>query len=54
MTAHSNASMKIFTSKQTAVESDVKENLSSNDVQIAHPNDLTCSIRPINSDKLVR
>lgn len=54
MTTHGNASMKMFTSKQTTIKSDLKVNSSSTDFQIAHPNDLACSIRPTNSDKLVR
>lgn len=53
MTSHGNASMKMFTSKQT-IGSNVKMSLSQEEIQIAHPNDLACSIRPSRKDEIVR
>ena len=54
LNGHSDFSVKMLTSKQTAMESDFKINSSSGDVRIAHPNDRACSIRPSDKNEPVR
>ena len=53
-------SLQVFTSQQTAFDSDFRlqphktDSFNNENIRVAHPDDRACSIRPYNSDEMVR